>query len=95
VLDNNRIFPMTAQNVYAVVRAVSKAAGLEGIAPHDLRRTMAKMARAGGAPIEQIQQVLGHSSVRTTQLYLGLELELKPGLAATDFIDVPYLQHRS
>ncbi|BDP44069.1 tyrosine recombinase XerC (plasmid) [Deinococcus aetherius] len=51
---------------------------LEGIrlAPHDLRRTFAKLAHRGGAPIDQIQLSLGHASVQTTEVYLGVEQDL-------------------
>lgn len=41
------------------------------IAAHDLRRTFAQLARKGNAKIEQIQFALGHSSVATTERYLG------------------------
>jgi len=46
------------------------------VAPHDLRRTFAKLARKGGSHIEQIMLSLGHASIETTQVYLGLELDL-------------------
>jgi integrase len=46
------------------------------IAPHDLRRTFAKLAHAGEARVEQIQYSLGHSSLTTTERYLGLEQDL-------------------
>lgn len=46
------------------------------LAPHDLRRTFAKLARSGQAPLEQIQLALGHRSIQTTQRYLGSELDL-------------------
>jgi integrase len=46
------------------------------LAPHDLRRTFAKLARSGQAPLEQIQLALGHQSIQTTQRYLGSELDL-------------------
>jgi len=39
-------------------------AGLPNIAPHDLRRTTAKLCRAAGGELEQIQLLLGHSSVQ-------------------------------
>ena len=54
--------------------------------PHDLRRTYAKLAYKAGAPLAQIQMALGHSSIRTTELYLGLEQDLQqsPG----DYISV-------
>lgn len=48
---------------------------------HDLRRTFAKLTRAAGAPIEQIQLSLGHASAVTTERYLGTrqDLEQAPG----------------
>jgi integrase len=49
-----------------------------------LRRTAAKLMRAGGASIEQISLVLGHASIDVTKKYLGVELDLQD--AATDRI---------
>jgi hypothetical protein len=46
------------------------------LAPHDLRRTFAKLARSGQAPLEQIQLALGQQNIQTTQRYLGSELDL-------------------
>jgi len=57
------------------VRTAAAAAGLE-VRPHDLRRTFAKLAHKGGAPIDQIQLSLGHSSVQTTERYLGVDQDL-------------------
>lgn len=48
-----------------------------GVACHDLRRTMGSLARAAGAELDQIQQVYGHSDIRTTQGYLGGTLNIK------------------
>lgn len=48
----------------------------DGIAPHDLRRTSAKLCRAGGGELEQIQLLLGHASVLTTERYLGTRQNL-------------------
>jgi integrase len=45
--------------------------GVPGIAPHDLRRTCAKLCRAAGGELEQIQLLLGHASVQTTERYPG------------------------
>ena len=53
-----------------------RAAGLPDIAPHDLRRTTAKLCRAAGGELEQIQMLLGHSSVQTTERYLGTRQDL-------------------
>jgi site-specific recombinase XerD len=62
----------------AVFRTVKRyGSGIEaGIAPHDLRRTFAKLAHRGRAPLEQIQLSLGHSSVQTTERYLGVRQDL-------------------
>ena len=44
--------------------------------PHDLRRTCAKLCRAGGGELEQIQILLGHASIQTTERYLGTRQNL-------------------
>jgi integrase len=46
------------------------------VAPHDCRRTFAKLALRGGARLEQIQLNLGHASIQTTERYLGVDLDL-------------------
>jgi site-specific recombinase XerD len=65
------------------------------IRPHDLRRTLAQMMRRAGAPLEQIQAQLGHESVQTTQIYLGLGIELEAGKAGVDLIPMPVPRKRS
>ena len=62
--------------VWYVVRNCCKVVGLEHIAPHDLRRTCAKLCHAGGGELEQIQFLLGHASVQTTERYLGCKQNL-------------------
>ena len=52
------------------------AVGTPGIAPHDLRHTCAKLCRAAGGDLEQIQLLLGHASVHTTERYLGTRQDL-------------------
>jgi integrase len=47
------------------------------LAPHDLRRTFAKLAHKGGSPIDQIQLSLGHASIQTTEVYLGIDQNLE------------------
>ena len=67
---------MTSQAVYNAVTRYVAALGLGSVAPHDLRRTFAKLAHKGGGRIDQIQLALGHASVKTTEDYLGVELDL-------------------
>jgi site-specific recombinase XerD len=66
-----------SQNVvWYVVRTCCQRAGLEHIAPHDLRRTCAKLCHDRGGELEQIQFLLGHASVQTTERYLGCKQNL-------------------
>ena len=53
--------------VWYVVRSCCRRAGLDHIAPHDLRRTCAKLCHDSGGELEQIQFLLGHASVLTTE----------------------------
>lgn len=62
--------------VWQLLRPYASAAGVPGIAPHDCRRTAAKLCRAAGGELEQIQLLLGHASVQTTEHYLGTKQDL-------------------
>lgn len=66
---------MTSQAIFDVVLEYSEKLGLT-VRPHDLRRSFAKLAHKGEAPIEQIQLSLGHASVQTTERYLGVKQDL-------------------
>jgi site-specific recombinase XerD len=74
----------TTQALYRTVKRYGVQIDRPTLAPHDLRRTFAKLARAGGAPLEQIQINLGHDSLDTTRKYLGSELDYQS--APGDFI---------
>jgi len=58
------------------VRRYGQRAGVENLTPHDLRRTGAHLALEGGAEMDQIQMTLGHASIDTTMLYLGIKQNL-------------------
>ena len=76
-----------SQNVvWYVVRTCCAKAGLEHIAPHDLRRTCAKLCHDRGGELEQIQFLLGHASVQTTERYLGCKQNL--GHPVNDLFDL-------
>jgi site-specific recombinase XerD len=62
--------------VWQLLQPYARAAGVPGIAPHDCRRTCAKLCRAAGGELEQIQLLLGHASVQTTERYLGTKQDL-------------------
>jgi integrase len=62
--------------IWQLIRPYAVVAGVPGIAPHDCRRTCAKLCRAAGGELEQIQMLLGHQSVQTTERYLGTRQDL-------------------
>lgn len=62
---------LCAQAVRRIVKHYGEVIGKPELAPHDLRRTCAKLMRRKGAELEQIQTILGHASIETTMKYLG------------------------
>jgi integrase len=63
--------------IWGIVRAGSSKCGLDRVAPHDLRRTCARLCHEAGGELEQIQFLLGHVSVQTTERYLGCKQRLR------------------
>lgn len=67
---------ISPQAIRNIVAEYSLKLAANGIAPHDLRRTFAKLSYKGGAKLDQIQLSLGHESISTTEKYLGVEQDL-------------------
>ncbi len=67
---------LTDWAVWSVVEQAAKQIGIERFGAHDLRRTCAKLCRKAGGDLEQIKFLLGHSSIQTTERYLGSEQEI-------------------
>lgn len=67
---------ITSQAIYNIIAGYAEKLRNRGVAPHDLRRTFAKLAYKGGAALDQIQLSLGHESIQTTENYLGVEQDL-------------------
>ena len=63
--------------IWGVVKAGSSKGSLENVAPHDLRRTCARLCHEAGGELEQIQFLLGHVSIQTTERYLGCKQRLR------------------
>ena len=61
----------TPKVIWAIVKANAKSCGLPSVAPHDLRRTCARLCHQAGGELDQIQSLLGHVSIQTTERYLG------------------------
>jgi site-specific recombinase XerD len=67
---------MSAQAIYNLVAQYSGVLDFGKIAPHDLRRSFARLAYRGGSALDQIQLSLGHGSIKTTESYLGVQQDL-------------------
>jgi integrase len=61
----------TPKVIWAIAKVNAKSCGLPMVAPHDLRRTCARLCHQAGGELEQIQFLLGHVSIQTTERYLG------------------------
>ena len=62
---------MTEKVVWHVVKQYAGKLGISMLAPHDLHRSCARLCHNAGGELEQIQFLLGHVSVQTTEKYLG------------------------
>ncbi|PPL19250.1 site-specific tyrosine recombinase XerD [Microterricola pindariensis] len=61
---------VSRQNAWLIIRAAAARAGLDiEVSPHTLRHSFATHLLAGGADVRVVQELLGHSSVATTQIY--------------------------
>lgn len=72
VFLNTRGARLSRQSAWAVLRTAAERAGIEHperISPHTLRHSFATHLLAGGADVRVVQELLGHASVATTQIY--------------------------
>jgi integrase/recombinase XerD len=76
VVDKVQGDAMSEKVVWQMLQQYATDAGVPGIAPHDCRRSCAKLCRAAGGELEQIQLLFGHASVQTTERYLGTKQDL-------------------
>ncbi|MDQ1576956.1 MAG: integrase/recombinase XerD [Microbacteriaceae bacterium] len=61
---------VSRQNAWLIIRAAAERAGLDvDVSPHTLRHSFATHLLTGGADVRVVQELLGHSSVATTQIY--------------------------
>lgn len=67
---NQRGNPLSRQSAWAILQAAAERGGLEAhISPHTLRHSYATHLLSGGADVRVVQELLGHASVATTQIY--------------------------
>lgn len=75
VFVSTRGRPLTRIGVWAIVKKHARLAGLgESVSPHTLRHSFATQMLAGGADLRVVQEILGHASIATTQIYTRVEL---------------------
>ena len=65
--------------VWYVVKDCAARVGIKALAPHDLRRTCARPCHAARGELEQIQFLLGHASVQTTERYYAQKVDMCSG----------------
>jgi integrase len=68
---------LTTDVVWYAVKRYAKRIGIDHLAPHDLRRTCARLCHEAGGELEQIRFLLGHASVQTTEQYIGCRQKLR------------------
>ena len=74
VFLNNRGEPLTRVMVFNIIKRAAREAGVEKpISPHTLRHSYATHLLEGGANIRQVQELLGHESISTTEVYTHLD----------------------
>ncbi|TFV46246.1 site-specific tyrosine recombinase XerD [Blastococcus sp. TF02A-35] len=66
---NVRGGPLSRQSAWSILRTAAERAGLGDVSPHTLRHCFATHLLDGGADVRVVQELLGHASVTTTQVY--------------------------
>lgn len=78
VFLNTRGGPLSRQSAWAVLRRAAQRSGVaraDEISPHTLRHSFATHLLAGGADVRVVQELLGHASVTTTQIYTQVTVD--------------------
>jgi len=85
ISPTDRIFPFATNRLWKVVKYYARAAGFPDLSPHTLRHYFATALVERGAPLRAVQELLGHSNIATTSIYLDLiPHHLKTSIALLD-----------
>jgi integrase/recombinase XerD len=81
----DRLFPLSKKEFYNIVKKYAVAAGIPDLSPHTLRHFFATTLVELGAQLRAVQELLGHSNISTTSIYLDLiPSHLKSSIALLD-----------
>ena len=73
---NTRGNPLSRQSAWEIIRRAAERAGIEReVSPHSLRHSFATHLLSGGADVRVVQEMLGHASVTTTQIYTMVSVD--------------------
>ena len=86
---NNRGEPLTRIMVFNIIKQAARLAGVDkNISPHTLRHSYATHLLEGGANIRQVQELLGHESISTTEVYTHLDRKHLRRVVEDSFVDL-------
>lgn len=86
---NNRGEPLTRVMVFNIIKQAARLAGIDkNISPHTLRHSYATHLLEGGANIRQVQELLGHESITTTEVYTHLDRGHLRRVVEDSFVDL-------
>lgn len=86
---NNRGTPLTRVMVFTIIKGAANLAGItKQISPHTLRHSYATHLLEGGANIRQVQELLGHESIETTEIYTHLDSHRLRSVVEESFRDM-------
>lgn len=86
---NNRGKPLTRVMVFNIIKQAAQLAGIDKqISPHTLRHSYATHMLEGGANIRQVQELLGHESILTTEVYTHVNRKQLRGVVEDSFTNV-------
>ncbi|MBN1977736.1 MAG: site-specific tyrosine recombinase XerD [Anaerolineae bacterium] len=75
---NRRGYPLTRQGLWLIVKEYATAVGIEqDVTPHTLRHSFATHMLDGGAGLRELQQLLGHTNISSTQIYTKVSTRRK------------------
>lgn len=84
--QEQQLFPISVRQVERIIETAREKIGMEKkVTPHWLRHTNATLALLNGASLQQVQEMLGHAHMNTTQRYLHTVEQIKK--AAPDFVE--------